>query len=782
MNIEIIDRIEVFEAIRTNWEDIYDRDPQAQFFISWVWISKTIAEYNQSKTPWLILAAKSSSNSSDYVGFFPLTIETNDNEQGGFFFNQLSPIGVTDAEYPGLLCLPEYEAETVSCLANYLQQQDSWSILEMSNIPQANKRLSLLLSNFDAASFNTKEQSPDSYQNPLDTVKNNIIPYLTLPDSWELYLQDTVSSNTRQKIRRFLRKIENSAEFGITNVNGENLERHIEIITGFWRTSWESRKGVKECNLILRSMALELRQLFEHNCLHLPVLWQQGKPLGAIANLVDVNKKTILFLVGGRDETFKKFPSGFVLHADAIRDAIENGFKTYDFLMGNEAYKYSFGAQERYIQTVTVERRNWKEQARKLDVRTLPALLEISQECHRVNFLSKAETGYRQILEVQPEHPAALYGLSAIAQRQGKEQDAEDLLNHLLQIQPHNIKAWFSLGNLHQTHHRLFQAEQAYQQALSYQPAPAIALAIYHNLGYALQQQGKLDEAIACYQKARELQPDSVEAEVMWANALHLKGKLSPEQQIHYAAVNNDLGNKRRKADDLNVAIEYYQQATALNPNLVEAHYNLGTLLQKKADSWDRAIACYRTVLKLQPNFVLADLGIANILYAKGELPPEQQDKYALLNSNVASQYFQAGDFKTAIEYYRQGISLNSNLAEAHYGLGMSLHRQSENNLEESISCYQKALALRPDFAQAKVAFASILYAQDKLSPEQRVEYATASYDLGGKYMEEGDFKVAAEYYELAILLNPELTEARHGLRLAMERKEERAVKVSCAK
>ena len=782
MNIEIIDRIEIFEAIRANWEDIYSKDPQAQFFISWVWIFKTIKDYNQYEVPWFILAVKSRNNSSDYVGFFPLTIGINENEQGGFFYNQLSPVGVTDAEHPGFLCLPEYEAEAVSCLANYLQQQDSWSMLEMSNIPRANKRLSLLLSNFDAASFNTEEESPDSYQNPLDNVKNNIVPYLTLPDSWELYLQGTVSSNTRQKIRRFLRKIENSAEFRITNVNAENLERHIEIITGFWRTSWESRKGVKECNSILRTMALELRHCFEHNCLHLPVLWQQDKPLGVIANLIDFNKKTILFMVGGRDETFKKFPPGFVLHADAIRDAIGHGFKTYDFLMGNEAYKYSFGAQERYIQTITVERRNWKEQVRKLDVRTLPTLLEISQECHRVNFLTKAETGYRQILEVQPEHPAALYGLSAIAQRQGKEQDAEDLLNHLLQIQPNDIKAWFSLGNLHQTHHRLSQAEQAYQQALSYQPSPAIALAIYHNLGYALQQQGKLDEAIAYYQKARELQPESVEAEVMWANALHLQGKLSPEQQIHYAAVNNDLGNKRRKADDVPVAIEYYQQATALNPNLVEAHYNLGTLLQKKADSREQAIACYRTVLKLQPNFVLADLGIANVLYAQGELPPEQQEKYALLNNNVASQYFQAGDFKTASEYYRQAISLNSNLPEAHYGLGMSLHKQSENNLEESISCYQKALVLRPDFMLAKVALANALFAQDQLSPEQQVEYATASYDLGSQYMEKGDFKVAVEYYELAILLNPKLAQARRDLRLATEQKEERTIKVSCAK
>ncbi|MGB5636274.1 MAG: GNAT family N-acetyltransferase, partial [Waterburya sp.] len=756
MNIEIIDKIEIFEALRGNWEDVYHRDPQAQFFISWIWISATIKDFNQYKIPWLILAAKSSSNTADYVGFFPLTIETNDNESGGFYHNQLSLMGVTDAEHPGCLCLPEYEAEAVSSFAQYLQQQDSWSVLEMLNIPQANKRLSLLFSNFDSESFNTKEQSPDNYKNPLDSINNQIVPYLTLPESWELYLQDTLSSNTRQKIRRFLRKIENSAEFRITKVNGENLERHIEIITGFWRASWESRKGVKECNWLLRRMTFELRHCFEHDCLHLPVLWQQDKPLATIANLIDFNKKTILFMVGGRDETFKKFPSGFVLHAHAIRDAIQNGFKTYDFLMGNEAYKYSFGAKERYIQTITVERHNWKEQKRKLDVKTLPALLEMSQKCHRGNDLAKAETGYRQILEVQPEHPLALYGLSAIAQRQGKEQDAEDLLNHLLQIQPSNIKAWFGLGTLHQSHNRLSQAEEAYQQALSYQPAPAIAVAIYHNLGYALQQQGRLDEAIACYQKARELQPDSIEAEVMWANALHVQGQLSPEQQIRYAAVNNDLGNKRRQANDFQVAIEYYQQAIALNPNLVEAHYHLGRLLQKKANNWKQALACYQTVLKLQPDFILADIAIANLLYAQGKLSPEQQLKYAVLNNNVGSQYFQAGDSPTAIEFHRQAILLNSKLPEAYYGLGLSLHGQSENNLEESISCYQKALVLKPDFELAHVALAGAFHTQGRLSPEQRVEYATVSYELGSKYMQTGNFKVAIQYYELAVSLNPE--------------------------
>ena len=781
MKIEIIDRIETFEAIRDNWEDVYHQDPQAQFLISWSWISTTVRELAQRQIPWLILAAKSSSNTFNYVGFLPLTIETEKNEQGGFFVNQLSLLGTTDAEHPGCLSLPEYEIEAVSAFANYLQQLDFWSVLSIPNVPQTSKRIDRFLKGFDSTNFSAIESRSNSYQNPLDNINNQIVPYLALPDSWEQYLQDSLSSNTRQKVRRFLRKIENSAEFRITQANADNLEQHIDVLSKLWRASWESRKGVKRCNDFVHHMSFELRQCFEHGCLDLPVLWQGNKPLASIANLIDFDKKTIAFLAGGRDETFRKFPTGFVLHACAIRDAIAEGFKTYDFLVGNEAYKYSFGARERYVRTMTIERSDWQRQARKLAPEALPVVTRMSQQCHRTNNLTLAETGYRQILALQPEHIPALYGLYALAQRRGQEQEAEDLLNRVLEIEPDNIRAWFGLGTLHQTRERLSLAELAYRQALSYQPEPNIAMAIYHNLGYALQQQGKLDEAISYYQKARELRPDSIEAEVLWANALNMQGKLSPEQQLHYASINNKLGHKRRQANDLSVATEYYQQAIALNPNFVEAHYHLGRLLQL-AENWTEAIAAYQTALKIQPDYLPADLAIANIRYAQGKLAAEQQLEYSMLNNKVGNQYLQVGDLQIAIEHYHQAIELNPDLAEAYYNLALTLDKQNSSHSEESITYYKKALTLKPDFELAKIALANILHSQDKLSPEQQIQYATVSFNLGEQYMQAGDFELAAEYYEFAVNLNPELIEARHNLRLAMEQEAERTIKISAAK
>jgi CelD/BcsL family acetyltransferase involved in cellulose biosynthesis len=81
-------------------------------------------------------------------------------------------------------------------------------------------------------------------------------------------------------------------------------------------------------------------------------------PLGALALLIDAEKRSLLFYLGGRDATVKSPPPGVVLHAYSIRYAIHRGFTTYDFLRGNEPYKYSFGKEERRIRHVIVVDRN----------------------------------------------------------------------------------------------------------------------------------------------------------------------------------------------------------------------------------------------------------------------------------------------------------------------------------------------------------------------------------------------------------------------------------------
>ncbi|WP_414516509.1 tetratricopeptide repeat protein [Nostoc sp. PCC 9305] len=125
-------------------------------------------------------------------------------------------------------------------------------------------------------------------------------------------------------------------------------------------------------------------------------------------------------------------------------------------------------------------------------------------------------------------------------------------------------------------------------------------VAIHNNLGYTLEQQGKFDEAVTCYQKALEFQPNCTEAEVNLGNALNAQGKLSKAQQGHYANLNHKLGLSYTVAGNFKKAINYYRQAIALDPNLPETYYNLGNILQEEGQ-WSEAIASYGQALKLNP-------------------------------------------------------------------------------------------------------------------------------------------------------------------------------------
>ncbi len=270
-----------------------------------------------------------------------------------------------------------------------------------------------------------------------------------------------------------------------------------------------------------------------------------------------------------------------------------------------------------------------KDEAESLDRTEIAEILELAVQQQRENSLLEAEQLYSQVLEKQPDHPEALYGLGMLAQQMGQPEIAEQWLSAASQVQPDSVKTWFSLGNLHLVQEQFSQAEKAYRQALVLLPN---SLPIYNNLGYALQQQGLFEEAIHYYQKALELKPDFIEAETNLGNALHAQGKLSSNQKIYYAQLNNQLGVARKKAGDLKNAVTCHKQAIALQPNLLEAYYNLALMLQEQGEL-EEAIASYQNLLELNPN-------------------------YGEVYLNLGKIYQQQNNLTEAISAYQQGLKL----------------------------------------------------------------------------------------------------------------------------
>ena len=352
MHIDAIDKFESFSTLKRDWDSVYRADPEAQFFLSWTWMSSWLSVIGRQNR-WVILAAKLHADSSTYVAFFPLRFRVKTNQSNGRSYQEIVMAGNRGADYTGFICVPVFQNDAIKAFAECLKQL-GWKILNLEFICASDQRIRFLLRQFPRQKFHIREVEDT---NEIDNVNLCRCPYVKLPSDWDSYLDDELSANCRQKIRRLMKKIGSSTEFRITHTTEETFDLDLSILLEFWALKWGGRKG-ERLDTIRKIYRTMLMHCFTRDSLFLPVLWKGEVPLGALALLIDAEKRSLLFYVGGRDATVKSPPPGVVLHAYSIRYAIHRGFTTYDFLRGNEPYKYSFCNEERRIRHIIVVDRN----------------------------------------------------------------------------------------------------------------------------------------------------------------------------------------------------------------------------------------------------------------------------------------------------------------------------------------------------------------------------------------------------------------------------------------
>ena len=98
----------------------------------------------------------------------------------------------------------------------------------------------------------------------------------------------------------------------------------------------------------------------------------------------------------------------------------------------------------------------------------------------------------------------------------------------------------------------------------------------HHNLGYVLQELGNLDEAVACFKQAVQLQPNGL------------------------AELHNSLAMAMFEQGQWTAAMAALQWALKIKPDYADAHHNMGLLFdhEKKIDD---AITCYQRAIAVDP-------------------------------------------------------------------------------------------------------------------------------------------------------------------------------------
>jgi tetratricopeptide (TPR) repeat protein len=308
----------------------------------------------------------------------------------------------------------------------------------------------------------------------------------------------------------------------------------------------------------------------------------------------------------------------------------------------------------------------------------------------------------------------------------GREREGLDLLAWLLQEQPYNAYALFSQAYALYARGYVDDAVACYKKAIELDPKNVNAQI---NLGLALKDKGDLDGALACYKKALELDPKNAQARNHLGVALDAKGdpdgalacyKKAIDLDSKLASAHGNLGNALRSKGDVDGAVACCKKAIDLDSKLASAHYNLGLALYDKHDL-DGAIACYKKAVDLDPKNAPAHNNLGNALFYKGDVDDavacckkalELDPKNALAHNNLGSALYSKGDVVDAVACYKKAIDLDPKLAQARLNLGGAL--ADKGDLDGAISCFRKAIDFDPKLVQAWGALGLILQMQGR--------------------------------------------------------------------
>jgi CelD/BcsL family acetyltransferase involved in cellulose biosynthesis len=194
-------------------------------------------------------------------------------------------------------------------------------------------------------------------------------PYIPLPGSWQDYLA-ALSSSKRRLVRTSLRSFDSwTAGHATLEVarNQAELDRGARILRDLHRARWraDGKPGAFASARFAAFHAEVMPALLARDALELMWLTVRGEPVAALYNIV-WNDKVYFYQSGRLPDLPRQVRAGLVLHALAIRRAIELGRREYDFLNGTSRYKQELALAGRPLGTLRVRRVGGTERALRL--------------------------------------------------------------------------------------------------------------------------------------------------------------------------------------------------------------------------------------------------------------------------------------------------------------------------------------------------------------------------------------------------------------------------------
>jgi CelD/BcsL family acetyltransferase involved in cellulose biosynthesis len=368
------------EIPRATWDRLAAANPWATPFSGWAfqrawWDAYGGTAHDQT----LIVSATASSpggrEAGEPVAIVPLMhrheVEPTDADQATKLRHRdelaLTPVAPTakavffgasyHADYATVLAdpadLPDVAAVVVDHLASAASEADPghptpWDVVDLRRLRCGDPAAEAL-----GAAFGAREMTEGW---TLNLEREDVCPVVTFPvgASFDDYLA-TLDKKARHEIRRKIRRAEGAGElrlFASTNPLAD-LEAFIDLHQKKWGSD-----GLFPPTPGGAASRVFIRRLFEvcgaEGSVRLSFLMVGDRRIAAGIHVETAD--TWMYYNAGIDPDARDLSPGVLLTAQLVRRALESGARRFDFLRGDESYKYEWGAVDEPIQRLLVRR------------------------------------------------------------------------------------------------------------------------------------------------------------------------------------------------------------------------------------------------------------------------------------------------------------------------------------------------------------------------------------------------------------------------------------------
>jgi CelD/BcsL family acetyltransferase involved in cellulose biosynthesis len=312
------------EPLLPEWEQLFATDEEATPFSSPEWARAWWPHWAGAGTPFLVTVR----DGERLVGLAPLVLA----RRGPF--RVLTELGRPPSNYWDVLAEPAArEAVGELALQEVLAHAGEWHALLLGGVRSGSRTEAAIM----GSRLRLRRRRPTPY------------PGIELPGAFEEYLA-ALPRKRRKDLRRHMRRLEDGrlelrdvtgpAELGVA------MDRWQDIRVRWWQHRGK-QMDPEHASERFRSFMREVVALMVPR--GLAQVWElhhDGDVVGVEVNLMD--SRTYYSWMGAYDPAVSHLGLGKLAIGESIRQSIEAGRSYYDLMVGQEEYKYWYGATDRH--------------------------------------------------------------------------------------------------------------------------------------------------------------------------------------------------------------------------------------------------------------------------------------------------------------------------------------------------------------------------------------------------------------------------------------------------